>query len=365
LSTLPGLDEGVKDEAYREGLAAGDAVVKALTLGWAKTPKENTKKAWAPIVAKYAGDQEFMNDSQWAKGFGSALTGHYGKEMKLEFIAPLVRGAIAVAKSPAGRAAASAVGQYAAKAIGRAVVQKVDAAQLSPGKYHDEHGKCPPGYRRNKADTKCVPAGKTESSSLLALAARVRMSKTEAEEDVAATILKQMGGFGRLKAMIGAKNFSKTADSLTFQWPSKQRSTGNALKVTLKGDDTYDMEFFNGPKSVKKYDGVYNDQLKSIFEKQTGLYLTMSATNEGEPLEEASEVESKDDLPAYAQHNVKRVEKMFGVKYSTAWAGGNGIILVFDLQNPPRIVKETLKSLADLADFRWVEFNKDDISIGC
>jgi len=197
LTTLPGLPtatEGVKDEAYREGLSAGDAVVQALGKGWAKTPKENTKKAWAPIVAKYAGEQEFMNDSQWAKGFGSALTGHYGKEMKLE--------------------------------------------------------------------------------------------ASEAEDDVAAIILKQMGGFGRLKAMIGAKNFSKTADSLTFQWPSKQRSTGNALKVTLKGDDTYDMEFFNGPKSVKKYDGVYNDQLKSIFEKQTGLYLTMSAVDDGPPLAE-------------------------------------------------------------------------------
>jgi|GEM_PF-5337701 len=171
LSTLPGLpsrEEGVKDEAYREGLAAGDAVVKALRLGWAKAPKDNTKKAWAPIVAKYAGDQEFMNDSQWAKGFGSALTGHYGKEMKLEFIAPLVRGAMAVAKSPAGRAALASAGEFAAKAIGRAIKQKVDAKQLSPDKYHDEHGQCPDGFRRNRAGTKCVPVGKTESSTLKA-----------------------------------------------------------------------------------------------------------------------------------------------------------------------------------------------------
>jgi hypothetical protein len=277
LSTLPGLpslEEGMKDEAYREGRDAGAAVVQVLIKGWAKAPKENTKTAWMPVVDKYAGVQEFSKDPEWLRGFQSSLVGHFGKPIKIT----------------------------------------------------------------------------NESSD---------------EADVAKVILQQMGGFGRLKAMIGAKNFSKTDNSLTFQWPSKQRSTGNALKVTLKGDDTYDMEFFNGPKSVKKYDGVYNDQLKSIFEKQTGLYLTMSAATTGEPLAEASEVESKDDLPAYAQHNVKRVEKMFGVKYSTAWEGGNGIILVFALQNPPRIVKETLKSLADLADFRWVEFNANDISIGC
>lgn len=289
LNTLPGLPaatEGVKDEAYREGLSAGDAVVQALGKGWAKTPKENTKKAWAPIVAKYAGEQEFMNDSQWAKGFGSALTGHFGKDMKLEG-APV-------------------------------------------------------------------------------LTARARTSKTEAEEDVANIILKQMGGFGRLKMMIGAKNFSKTDNSVTFQWPSKQRSTGNALKVTLKGDDTYDMEFFNGPKSVKKYDGVYNDQLKSIFEKQTGLYLTMSATSpEDDELTEESEI-GRAQLPAYAAQNVKNIEKIIvGSDFETAWKGINGVILQIKVNGTVRFTAKMLRDISGLPDFRWVEANDEYVTVGC
>ena len=275
LSRLPGLselNEGVKDEAYKEGLSAGDAVVVALSKGWAKAPKENTKKAWAPIVAKYAGEQEFQNDSQWGKGFGSALTGHFGKDMKLE---------------------------------------------------------------------------------------------SEGEDDVATIILKQMGGFGRLKAMLGAKNFSKDASSLTFQWPSKQRSKGNAVKISLRGDDTYDMEFFNGPKSVKKYDGVYNDQLKSIFEKQTGLYLTMSAASpEGDELAEASEV-GREQLPAYAAQNVKSIEKIVGGDFETAWKGINGVILQIKVNGTVRFTAKMLRDISGLPDFRWVEANDESVTVGC
>jgi hypothetical protein len=93
--------------------------------------------------------------------------------------------------------------------------------------------------------------------------------------DVADTIAKQMGGIGRLKLMLGAKNFTAGSDNLTFKWPNKERSRGNGVRIVLRPDDTYDMEFYNGPKLVKKYEGIYNDQLVSVFEKQTGWFLSL------------------------------------------------------------------------------------------
>jgi hypothetical protein len=83
LSTLPGLSEGIKDEAYREGMSAGSAAVKAVTLGWAKTPKDGDYAGWLKIVDKYAGDQEHQRDSEWKRGFKAALVGHYGKDVNL------------------------------------------------------------------------------------------------------------------------------------------------------------------------------------------------------------------------------------------------------------------------------------------
>lgn len=102
--------------------------------------------------------------------------------------------------------------------------------------------------------------------------------KEVAGSDVGKTILAQMGGAGRIKAMTGA-NFSFTPDGVIIQWPSRQRSRGNVVEIELKPDDTYELRFLNvstmGRKPVKTYDGVYFDQLVSIFEKQTGLYLKL------------------------------------------------------------------------------------------
>ena len=96
-------------------------------------------------------------------------------------------------------------------------------------------------------------------------------------ESIANTILKQMGGAGRLRAMIGAKHFVDGGDTLSFKFPNRKRSRGNGVRVTLRPDDTYDMEFLSIAgskiKTVKKYSGIYADQLISTFENQTGLYL--------------------------------------------------------------------------------------------
>jgi len=81
-----------------------------------------------------------------------------------------------------------------------------------------------------------------------------------------------------LKAMIGAKHFIDHGNALSFQFPNKQRSKGNYLKVTLRPDDTYDMEFsaISGGgtkvKKVKTYSGIMFDQLQPLFTEWTGLY---------------------------------------------------------------------------------------------
>lgn len=99
------------------------------------------------------------------------------------------------------------------------------------------------------------------------------------DDNIGRTILQQMGGAGRIKAMTGGGPFILLPKGVSFKFPNKKRTRGNYVEITLRGDDTYNMEFFNvsvkGKKSVKKYTMIYNDQLISIFEDQTGLYLRL------------------------------------------------------------------------------------------
>lgn len=97
--------------------------------------------------------------------------------------------------------------------------------------------------------------------------------------EIGKTILQQMGGPGRLSVMLGAKHFTLLPNGVMFRWPNKERNRGNAVRITLRPDDTYDMEFLNvsgsSSKVVKKHEGVYNDQLVELFEKQTGWFLSI------------------------------------------------------------------------------------------
>lgn len=101
----------------------------------------------------------------------------------------------------------------------------------------------------------------------------------EEDDNIGRTILQQMGGAGRIKVMTGAGPFVLLPKGVSFKFPNKKRTRGNYVEITLRGDDTYNMEFFNvsvkGKKTVKKYTMIYNDQLISIFEDQTGLYLRL------------------------------------------------------------------------------------------
>jgi len=107
---------------------------------------------------------------------------------------------------------------------------------------------------------------------------------------IAKTILEQMGGQRRLMAMLGANTFVAHPKGVSFRWPNKQRSKGNMVEITLTPMDEYNMTFYNAsapggiPKitPVKKYKGLFFDQLIETFERQTGWYLRLASQNKDE-----------------------------------------------------------------------------------
>lgn len=98
------------------------------------------------------------------------------------------------------------------------------------------------------------------------------------------TILEQMGG-RRLGMMLGVKKFLFGPKGLSFMWPNRQRTKGNYVSITLRGDDTYDMEFANvsrgGKKPVKTYKSLYAEDLIPTFERQTGWMTHMASQKQG------------------------------------------------------------------------------------
>lgn len=115
------------------------------------------------------------------------------------------------------------------------------------------------------------------------------------ELTIAKTILQQMGGSGALAAFIGAYNYVAHEDGVSFKWKAKAKNGANYFRVKLNSMDLYDLEFgrlrnvmpigltaeaiekavIDSYKVTKEISGVYWDQLIELFEKETGLYLTL------------------------------------------------------------------------------------------
>ena len=105
-------------------------------------------------------------------------------------------------------------------------------------------------------------------------------------EDAAMTILRQLGGHNRLKAMTGARHLlhgmiSENNPFLSFKF---KRSNGvNYVKIILR-NDLYDLEFGHvygtGYTVKKEYEGVGVENLKSIFTSTTGITTICEYLNE-------------------------------------------------------------------------------------
>jgi hypothetical protein len=93
------------------------------------------------------------------------------------------------------------------------------------------------------------------------------------------TILEQMGGLGKIKAMTGAYNFAYSDEKKNLSFMFKGSKKANCVRITLNAMDLYDVEFKKiwgmKMKDVETINDVYWDQLKSIFEETTGLYLSI------------------------------------------------------------------------------------------
>lgn len=99
------------------------------------------------------------------------------------------------------------------------------------------------------------------------------------DSTVAETILAQLGGFGRLIAMTGAKDFLYDANSVQFRIGSGARKRINRIKVTLDPSDTYTIELYAGRglkiRTVESFSDVYADSLRATVERATGFYLSL------------------------------------------------------------------------------------------
>lgn len=98
---------------------------------------------------------------------------------------------------------------------------------------------------------------------------------TQTNQNVALTILAQLGG-QRFKAMTGANNFVSGDKYLTFRIPGTMtKDRINCVRITLDHLDLYKLEFMviRGIKfrTVRTMDGVYAENLRTLFTDATGL----------------------------------------------------------------------------------------------
>jgi hypothetical protein len=99
-------------------------------------------------------------------------------------------------------------------------------------------------------------------------------------KEISDTIIHQMGGIGRLKAMLGAKNFSYSRNGYTtFQFAMCKKASHCRITY-LEGKDLYMMEFIKvsrnyESKTVETFDDLYADQLIPIFKRFTGLDMSL------------------------------------------------------------------------------------------
>ncbi len=77
--------------------------------------------------------------------------------------------------------------------------------------------------------------------------------------------------------MTGAKLFISSEDGVSFQIPLSKGIRG--VRIKLLPSDTYKVEFlkiFKSMVTVKSvHEGVYADQLQSLFTQETGLYTSL------------------------------------------------------------------------------------------
>lgn len=94
------------------------------------------------------------------------------------------------------------------------------------------------------------------------------------------TILAQLGG-ARFAMLTGATDFTGSQDALTFRLKGTAKQRIKYVRITLTPADLYDVEFMKVErryeiKTVVKHEGIYAEDLADLFERETGLFTTLS-----------------------------------------------------------------------------------------
>lgn len=94
--------------------------------------------------------------------------------------------------------------------------------------------------------------------------------------EIATEIVRQFGGFGRLKAMVNGRDYVAIERGLMFRFSGSQKA--NKAIITLEPTDLYKLELYqlrrNGEaRMISRWSGLYADQMLEAFRKGTGLHL--------------------------------------------------------------------------------------------
>ena len=121
--------------------------------------------------------------------------------------------------------------------------------------------------------------------------AEKKNSASNPSSEVAEQILIQLGG-RQFVAITGSSHFLTDRNSLEMRL-IRNKSGANRLRITLRGDDLYDMcfsyyraaryqilkhkvvEIPEAYRAIKSYEGIFCDQLWEIFTEVTGLETRM------------------------------------------------------------------------------------------
>ena len=91
--------------------------------------------------------------------------------------------------------------------------------------------------------------------------------------------IKQLGGLNRLQAMINARDFSQSGETLRFRFSGSDQM--NVATIALEDNDTYTLALWKvkGAHCAFRADacGIYADDLRETFENLTGLRLILAA----------------------------------------------------------------------------------------
>ena len=98
------------------------------------------------------------------------------------------------------------------------------------------------------------------------------------QQQIAATILNQLGGYGKLNAMLGLKDVFTNGNGVSFKIKFSG-AAANYVNIQLNNKDLYDVEIgkIKGMNYVvkEKYEDVFAENLKKIIENTCKVYLSI------------------------------------------------------------------------------------------